>query len=181
MVLPSRYHDNIYLLLLIVGKDLIHTMVTFLSSLLHAICGIKLKWEKHDGKAVWGEGCLSNKSNSLCLHRKGATLSLDFPSNFEWDKWVDSFSPTRMVWRSHSLSLLLKSLWCALRQSDILETLCSLMWGIGYKGYGVQWWLPIPKRFYHQQGLFRLLALPTLWVCVKGGKLKACYRNLFRC
>ena len=26
--------------------------------LLHAICGIKLKWEKHNATVVWGDGAL---------------------------------------------------------------------------------------------------------------------------
>ena len=76
VILLSRYRDNIHLLLLNVGNDFILGMKMFLSSLLHAIYGINLKWEEHvDGKAVWGEGCLSKNRQLLNNLAKA-----DFPS-----------------------------------------------------------------------------------------------------
>ena len=65
-------------------------MKAFLSSLLRATYGIRLKWEEHtDGKVFWGEGCLSGRNDGLPLYRKGVILSLDFSSDFGWGKWVD--------------------------------------------------------------------------------------------
>ena len=150
-------------------------MKIFLSSLLHTIYGIHLKWEERvDGKVVLGEGCLSNMGDSLSLHRKGATLVLDPLCDFEWNKWVNGFSPhARLVWRSHFPSLLPKSLRCALHYFDLLANLCSLMWGVGYKAYPRRWWLPIIKRSYRQQGRNRLVALMGLKTWVNDGGKRA--------
>ena len=124
--------------------------------------GIKFKWEKRaDGRVVWVEGCSSNTGDRLSLHQKGFTLVLDALSLVEWNKWL-IFSPphARLVWCSQFPSLLLNSLWYALRPSDIWDTLRSLMWGgVGYKYYPRRWWLPFLKMFYHQRGLTRLEAL----------------------
>ena len=138
-------------------------------------------------KTFWGvRWCLSNKVGSLSLHRKGAALILGFPHDFEWNKWVDNFSPhARIVWHSHfpgltsyfSLcclvfalititSLLLKSLWYALCLSNIVDNLRSLMWGVGYKAYLRRWWLPILNQFFFSLSLRRhVLKSPCQCFC----------------
>ena len=52
-----------------------------------------------------------------------------------------------------------------------LDNLRSLMWGVRSKAR--RWWLPILKRFYHQQRLGHLVGLSNLKAWVNEGKLKA--------
>ena len=83
IIFLSRYRDNIYICFLNLGDFEIMWAKLIISRLLHAIRGIKLKWEKHD-TVVWGEGALRVEVSGLSLRRKGVPLMLGSPSP-EWD------------------------------------------------------------------------------------------------
>ena len=175
VILMSRYRDNIYVLLINIDGELMPVVKTFVSSLLHYTYGIRLKWEPGSpNEVVWGEGRITSSGSMLSLTRKGVTLNLDDPLQFEWLRWVDGFSPhARVVWRSHFPSLLLKCLWYALNHEDVIKNFKSLMWGVGYKHFPSKWVVPILRRFYDQHRLDRVVSLPILLGWIKEGKVKA--------
>ena len=57
-----------------------------LSILLNAIYCIRLEWEPHGIRYVWGEGSIGVEALGVSLGRKGIFID-DFPlDDFEWDK-----------------------------------------------------------------------------------------------
>ena len=170
VMLVSRYRDNIYLLLLNVQSELIEQVKTFVSLFLHKVYNLKLKWEPHGEVAVWGEGELRATRRELSLSRKGITLCLTEGGPKEWDRWVDVFSPhSRLVWKSHFPSLLLKCVWFAGSEYDIVCNMRSLMWGVGSKKYPKHWWRPALLRFVAKYGLKDLLPYSRLQDWVRQG------------
>ena len=145
-------------------------MKTFVSLFLHKIYNLRLKWEPHGEIAVWGEGEIRTTSRGLSLSRKGITLCLAEGGPKEWDKWVDCFSPhSKLVWRSHFPSLLLKCVWYAGSEYDIICNMRFLMWGVGSKKYPEPWWRPALLRFTTKYGLKDLLPYSRLQYWVKEG------------
>ena len=71
-----------------IGDSMVGIMKAFLSSLLHVMYGIKLRWEEQEqGKVVRGEGCPTCDTDEVSFNDQGVTTSLDMRSSFECDKW----------------------------------------------------------------------------------------------
>ena len=60
LALVPRYMDNIYICLANVEEAELPLVQFWLSSLLSCVYGIPLKWEPHEGGAIWGEACISH-------------------------------------------------------------------------------------------------------------------------
>ena len=56
----------------------------FCSALLHSVYGIRLKWEPHRERVVWGEGALMVINGTLNLSRKGTRVGREVVSDGEW-------------------------------------------------------------------------------------------------
>ena len=146
----------------------------FASHLLHAVYGIKLKWEPSSDFVTWGVGTLGVREGLPSLRRKGVPLTLHYP-NPKWENWIDGFSPrAKFVWRSPFLSLLSKCSWYALTPHDIRDNLRSLIWGIRVKRYPGHWWLGTLKRCYKSSSLARIVCMHILRPWVYEGKVSKC-------
>ena len=142
-----------------------------ISILLHSIYGIRLKWEPHGDRYVWGEGSIGVQGGELSLIRKGAFLDVPPPEDQEWEKWVDTSSPhAPMVWRSHFPSLLIKCVWYASNTECLRANLRSVLWGVGVKGYPARWWRGALRSFYYKAGLERVVAFKQLREWAVDGK-----------
>ena len=64
IILMSRYRDNIYLTFLNLTAQETAVAKILISSLLHCIYGIALKWETHGELVVWGECQVGHTSST---------------------------------------------------------------------------------------------------------------------
>ena len=72
-----------------VPPSLLDVVKTVVSSLLHSVYGIRLKWEPHGARVVRGEGSLAPDGDKLSLLRKGVILDTPSGDSLEWERWVD--------------------------------------------------------------------------------------------
>ena len=68
-----------------------------------------------------------------------------------------------LVWRSRFPGLLHKSVWYALDLASFTAQVCSVMWGVGYRGYPRGGWVGILHRFRRIQRLDHVQPLPMLY------------------
>ena len=171
LVIISRYRDNIYICLANVPPSASGAIAHAISILLHSIYGIRLKWEPHGDRYVWGEGSIGVQGGELSLIRKGAFLDVPPPEDQEWEKWVDTSSPhAPMVWRSHFPSLLIKCVWYASNTECLRANLKSVLWGVGVKGYPARWRRGALRSFYYKAGLERVVTFKQLREWAVDGK-----------
>ena len=64
-----------------------------ISSFLHTIYGISLKWEPHGTMDVWGKGSNVPLGPKLSLVRKAMYLGLSHGGNVQWVWWLDVTFP----------------------------------------------------------------------------------------
>mmetsp|Transcript_53028 Transcript_53028/g.94640 ORF Transcript_53028/g.94640 Transcript_53028/m.94640 type:complete len:338 (-) Transcript_53028:80-1093(-) len=182
LALISRYRDNIYICLANIEDEELDLVRLCLSTFLNCVYGIPLKWEPHEGGAVWGEACISHTPapstdgladtrGGISVVRKGCVKHLDGEGPKEWDSWVSSVSPNgATVWSSQFIAILHKCLWYAVTVNDIQFNLRSLMWGVGCKHYPWRWWYGSLKRF-HRKFLSSIFPLKTLLTWHSEGNL----------
>ena len=112
-----------------------------------------------DGKlSAAPDGCLMLLCEACTVSLQAAVLT------FEWATWVDPHSShARLVWRSRFPGLLHKSVWYALDLASFTAQVCSVMWGVGYRGYPRGGWVGVLHRFWRIQRLDHVQPLPMLY------------------
>ena len=99
LVCFSRYRDNIYIVLVRVGEQLLPLVEHTVASITNHLYGIRLRWEDWGPLTTWSEGSIIVKgvssggtalSLSMSLVRKGTThdLPLPHPGDPEGLQWV---------------------------------------------------------------------------------------------
>ena len=136
-VLLARVKDNVPMAFIHVPAGMSEILKWVMSSFLHTLYHIGLKWEPHDKVAQLCE-CEFDNSLPLFMQRKGIVLSLQsaLRPDFEWQRWLPVTSPNaREVLRSTFPSLLHKSLWYCCTTQGLIANVRSLIWGAGWHRY----------------------------------------------
>ena len=78
LVILARYRDNLYIVSGNVGTRQLPRVRAAVLALLSQVYGIRLKWEKHGARVVWGESSLAPcpKVGLNSMYHKGVALSL---------------------------------------------------------------------------------------------------------
>ena len=64
----------------------------------------------------------------------------------------------------------LKSVWYAASAGDLVANFRSLVWGVGWRGYPKEWWLPCLERFLRKYNLMGVISLGSVATWVREGK-----------
>ena len=154
-VLVARFKDNVPMAFVHVPVGMFETPKTILSTFLHSLYNIKLKWEPHDSVAQLCE-CEFDSSGPCFLLRKGVVRSLQsaLRPDFDWQRWLPVTSPNaRKVLRSTFPSLVHKSLLYCCSTQGLIANVRSLVWGAGWHCYPSDWWKKSVKGFLSELAL----------------------------